>query len=154
MILLYTVIFIACLWGISLNRDTRKQDICIASAVFFFISALLWVNPPDFMPSNAMFFYGCATFALTSILWALRAHYLLLSVCFLGLCTHTFGYLIAIESILVSLSVYNNLVLTLDLLFIGLLLALSDAGIPRITMARIQARDAFLSLLDRGKVGN
>lgn len=154
MTLLYTVIFIACLWGISLNRNTRKQDICIASAVFFFVSALLWVNPPDFVPSNAMFFYGCATFALSAILIALRAHYSLLSVCFLGLCTHTFGYLIAISAVLVDISVYNDLVLMLDLLFVFLILALSDAGISKLSVGRIQARDAFLSLLDRRNVGN
>lgn len=154
MIVLYTALFILCLAASELYAESRKQDVCFAASVFFFLSAVLWLNPPDFMPSAAMFFYGCATFVLSAILVALRAHRFLLSVCFLGLITHTFGYLIAISAVLVDISVYNNLVLLLDLLFVTLLLALSDAGIAKISVGSISARDSFLSLLDRGKMGN
>lgn len=148
-VIFYTLAAILCLGAHELYEDTRKQDVCLAAFSFFSVFVVLRVIPPDLTDANAMFFNGCAAFALSAILMHRRAHYLLLSVCFLWLCTHTFGYLIAISVILVDGAVYNNLVLMLESLFVTLLLVLSDAGMARIRKGLNQLRGALVLLSPR-----
>ncbi len=153
-VFLYTVGAIVCLGAIGLYNDWRKEFICGLACAFLLMSVALELSPLGLSDPRAMVFNGCATFTFSALLMILRAHYLLLSVCFLALCSHSFGYLIAISAVLADVSVYNNLVLLLDLLFVFLILALSDAGIIQLSTGSTRARTALLLLLDRGKMGN
>lgn len=153
-VLFYTLAAILCLGAHEFYEDTRKQDVCLVAFSFFSIFVVLGVKPPDITDATAVFFNGCATFLFSAVLMLRRAHYLLLTVCVFLLCAQPFGYLIAIKAISVEGAVYNGIVLTLYSLFVGLLLALSDAGIDRITLARVQIRDAILFRRDSRKVGD
>ena len=131
---------ITCFSAKFLYEDKRMKLVCMIVSACFLLAGVASFFPPDVSYDNAMFFNGCATLALAYALSRLQAHYLLITACFLMLCNHTFGFLIAISNNIIDISVYNDFALTLDAILVVLLLALSDAGLSRIRRIRDKAR--------------
>lgn len=131
---------ITCFSAKFLYEDIRMKRVCIIVSACFLITAAASFFPPSLSHDNAMFLNGSATLALAYVLSRLQAHYLLIIVCLLMVWNHTFGFLIAISTSIIEKSVYNDFALTLDILFVVLLLALSDAGLSRIRRIRDKAR--------------
>ena len=131
---------VICLSARFLYEDKRMKLVCLIVSGCFLLAAAASFFPPDISYDNAMFLNACATLALAGALSRLQAHYALITVCLLMLYNHTFGFLIAISNNIIDISVYNYFALTLDIIFVVLLLALSDAGLSRIRRIRDKAR--------------
>lgn len=134
-----------CIGAFFLYTDSSAKKACLASALFFYVAAVV-SRLPDY--NSEIFAFFCLNLAL---MWYIkdRAHYLLCFVCASGLTVHALGYAVFKGYIGNYLPVYNNAIMIVNYSFIFLILAQSDAGLRRIA----QGRYILKRLLDRLEVG-